>query len=139
MVDVSPRSSVSNDTGPTETIYLCKGYDGQRFWAKQNCYHRGGSTLEREVSVPRGLSWQDQVAQASGARQQAEALQHVPHTTSAPARASTDTKAHTCAGFAQALRDNDSAARVGGNAQWMEHLANTRRSVIAQQQAAGCR
>jgi len=75
----------------------------------------------------------------SGARQQAEALQHVPHTTSAPARASTDTKAHTCAGFAQALRDNDSAARVGGNAQWMEHLANTRRNVIAQQQAAGCR
>lgn len=119
------------------TVYLCKTYQGSGFWSSKHCNHRvPPATLERMVSVPADMAWEDKVKLASGQRRAADALRHSPANTSAPLQQSTGTH---CQYFTDALHQNESAARAGGTAHWMEHLAQERRNIIAQQQAARCR
>lgn len=77
-IDVTPRGSVVEGAGPARKIFLCKSYSGQQFWSSNNCYHRGGSTLVREVSVPRHMGWDDQVTTAQRAHREAESLKRPP-------------------------------------------------------------
>ena len=120
------------------TIYFCKGYKGNNFWSSKHCTTRGDSTLDREVSVPSHLSWNDKVSYAAGKRHAAEALRQ-PAPSSGAAAPSQPDRRYVCDGYRQALAQNASASRAGGTAQWMEHLAQERRNIVAQQQAAGCR
>lgn len=118
------------------TIYLCKAYNGRAFWTTQNCYARGGATVERTVDVPRELSWDEQVRMAEGARIAAEGLQRTP--TRRRAHRAPVASSH-CTALAQALQTNESALRAGGSARRMDKLTAQRHQLWAQQSAAGCR
>lgn len=60
------------------TIYLCKAYDGGTFWAQAHC-NQYKSLIERIVSVPDGLPFDQQVA--IGQQQRAAAASTVTTTT----------------------------------------------------------
>lgn len=136
VVDTAPPLSDRGGDG-LQALHLCEAYSGRStFWTPDNCAsHR--ATLKRVVRVPRNLPWADKVALARQARIEGDALRAPPraatYSAAAPAGAS------ACSGYAQALEHNTSAARAGGTAQWMEHLAAERRRILAEQSAAGCR
>lgn len=48
-------------SAPAATIYLCKAYGGGTFWAKAHC-NQHNSLIERIVSVPDGLPFEQQVS-----------------------------------------------------------------------------
>ena len=126
----------------TETIYLCKHYQGHHFWSSQNCYAQGQSTVLRTVEVSRQLAWEEKVRLAEGRHSQAEALQAAPvRSVAAAGGASSGSPSSpgACEGYRNALQQNESAARAGGTAAWMNQLAEGRRQLLAQQAAAGCR
>lgn len=137
VVDTTPATSAGSE-GSKTTIYFCKGYKGTNFWSSKHCISRGDSTLDREVSVPSHLSWNDKVSYAAGQRSAAEALRKPAPAAVAAAPVQPDRR-FVCDGYRQALDHNASASRAGGTARWMEHLAQERRNIVAQQQAAGCR
>ncbi len=66
------------------TIYFCKAYNGSTFWAQSHC-HEHKALIERIVSVPDGMPFQQQVDGAMGnvnaaaARQQTEQDQAQRH------------------------------------------------------------
>ena len=55
------------------TIYLCKSYGGGLFWSADHC-RKQSAVMEREVSVPDGMAWADQVQLGEQARANAAAL-----------------------------------------------------------------
>ncbi|QDL37664.1 hypothetical protein [Rhodoferax sediminis] len=66
-----------------DTIYLCKAYNDSTFWAKAHC-NQHQAFVERIVSVPDGMSFEQQVnlakgevnaASAAAAQRQAQAQQ----------------------------------------------------------------
>ena len=50
------------------TIYLCRDYSGASFWASDHC-NRHNALIDRMVSVPPGMPFQQQVALAEQRRQ----------------------------------------------------------------------
>lgn len=59
-----------------DEIYLCKAYSGGTFWASSHC-NQHKALIERIVSVPDGLPWDQKVAlaeqqRASAARSQSQ-------------------------------------------------------------------
>jgi hypothetical protein len=57
------------------SIYLCKGYDGGTFWAQAHCnQHR--AHIDRIVSVPEGLPWDQQVNIGEQQLREIRAQQH---------------------------------------------------------------
>lgn len=135
-VDVTPQGSVVEGAGPTRKIFLCKSYGGQQFWSRDNCYQRGGSTLVREVSVPRNMSWDDQVTTAQRAHREAESLQRPP--AGVQSTSNNTNTAGRCDGIRQALANNQAAARAGGSSHWMDHLAAERHRLNDQRIAMRC-
>lgn len=59
----------------TAAMFLCKRYNGRRFWTSRPCGQHNASLLEREVRVPLGLKWKEKLAYATRERRKAEALQ----------------------------------------------------------------
>lgn len=49
------------------SIYLCKAYNGGTFWAQAHC-NQHSALIESIVSVPDGISWDQQVALAEQQR-----------------------------------------------------------------------
>lgn len=58
---------------PTQTLYLCKAYGGGAFWSTALCSTQR-ALMDRAVSVPRSLSFSEQVAMAQGEADRAAAL-----------------------------------------------------------------
>lgn len=56
-----------------DTIYLCKAYSGDMFWSNVSCGQRQ-ATVDRMVSVPDGIPWDQKVALGEAARSQGQAL-----------------------------------------------------------------
>ena len=135
-INVRPQGNAGGDSGPSTKVYLCKAYNGQQFWSSNNCYQRGGSTLVREVSVPRDMKWDDQVATAQRAHREAESLSRVPDGSHSPPP-SQDRRGQ-CEGIRQALAHNQSAQRAGGSGQWLDRLAAERRRLNDQRIAMRC-
>lgn len=140
-IETSPQ--VSAGSSPTATVYLCRSYQGHGFWSSKHCnLSKSPTILQRMVSVPAELPWNEKVRLAARLRREADALGHAPAPTPAAVPrqyATQEQNPSVCTGYAQALKNNESAARAGGTAVWMEHLAQERRNIIAQQAAAGCR
>jgi hypothetical protein len=57
------------------SIYLCKTYSGGTFWAQAHC-NQHNALIERIVSVPDGLPWDQQVALAEQQRNGSRQPQH---------------------------------------------------------------
>lgn len=56
-----------------DTIYLCKAYSGGMFWSSVPCGQKQ-ATVDRMVSVPDGIPWEQKVALGEAARNQGQAL-----------------------------------------------------------------
>lgn len=56
-----------------DTIYLCKAYSGGMFWSDVSCGQRQ-ATVDRMVSVPDGIPWDQKVALGEVARKQGQAI-----------------------------------------------------------------
>lgn len=59
------------------TIYLCKAYSGGTFWSSAHC-QKHGALIDRMVSVPDTLPWDQQVQLAEQERAQREGLANPP-------------------------------------------------------------
>lgn len=57
-----------------DTIYLCKAYNGSTFWAKAHC-NQHNALIERIVSVPDGMPFEQQVEGARAGVNSAQARQ----------------------------------------------------------------
>lgn len=137
-VEVAPAATAG--ASPMQTVYLCTSYQGRRFWSEQHCnHHRPPAVLERMVSVPAHLPWEAKLRIARGETAAAEAMVRAAHAPPPRAVAAGPDKRAVCESHSEALRANDRAARAGGTAQYMERLAERRRAIIREQQAANCR
>ena len=56
-----------------DTIYLCKAYSGGMFWSSVPCGQKQ-ATVDRMVSVPNDLPWDQKVALGEAARGQGQAI-----------------------------------------------------------------
>lgn len=59
------------------TVYLCRAYSGGAFWSSAHC-SRHNATIDRMVTVPDGLPWDQQVNLAEQSRADAAKLYAPP-------------------------------------------------------------
>ncbi len=133
-IDVS--APVSAGAPDTDTVFLCKRYDGQRFWVPKPCHAYSRFMLERQVRVPAELLWAERLAYAERERLGAEALQRPPPLPKVAA--SSRQRSRGCEAYRDALERNASAARVGGSARYMDRLSEERRQIWKRMHKAGC-
>lgn len=128
--------AAANTPETTMPIYLCKAYVGDTsFWTTQLC-SKQQATIERIVRVPRDLPWEVQVEIARGAHRQGQALAKPPRVTQNSPQTTDNT---SCLLLEQRIEALDSAARMGGSASYMEHLAEQRRQALKQRSKLRCR
>jgi len=60
-----------------DTIYLCKAYSGGMFWSSSACGPQK-ATVDRMVSVPDNMAWDQKVAMGEAARAQGQAATQAP-------------------------------------------------------------
>ncbi len=60
-----------------ETIYLCKAYSGGMFWSSAPCSQQK-ATVDRFVSVPDNMTWDQKVAMGEASRAQGQAATQAP-------------------------------------------------------------
>jgi hypothetical protein len=79
----APESVEPSAPATGGTIYLCKAYDGGMFWASSVCSnHR--ALIDRIVSVPPGMPFDQQVQVAQQQRRAAEAVYVAPPPAAGP-------------------------------------------------------
>lgn len=95
------------------TIYLCKGYSGGTFWSDRTCRTQR-ATIDRMMTVPARLPFDQQVAIARGEAREAARLYETPQPVSAaaielaePAR----NRPSICAIYDQQVRELEAEAR----------------------------
>ena len=64
-------------TAQAETIYLCKAYSGGMFWSSAPCSQQK-ATVDRFVSVPDNMTWDQKVAMGEASRAQGQAATQAP-------------------------------------------------------------
>lgn len=70
--------------GWADTIYHCKAYNGGTFWTNGTCASRN-ALIDRIVTVPNGMPWDQQVQVAEGRRSAADTQISVVPTEPSPA------------------------------------------------------
>ena len=133
--EVDVRAPVTGGPPDTVTVYLCKRYSGQKFWAHQPCNKYPRTMLERQVLVPAELTHKERVSFARAEHKAAEALQVPPaHPRTVVERSPT----RDCDFYRKALDHNASAARAGGSGKYMDRLNDQRRDLMTRKRHAGC-
>lgn len=64
-------------TAHAETIYLCKAYSGGMFWSSTPCSQQQ-ATVDRFVTVPDNMTWDQKVAMGEASRAQGQAATAPP-------------------------------------------------------------
>lgn len=116
-VDTSPPvASIGGSGSPsTQTVYLCRNKAGDGFfWTKQHC-HEANAWVERTESVPKNMSWEDQLAMARAQRDAAAALTSPPprNLTQQNIQAKAASNKLACEALDQRVKDLDSMGRAG--------------------------
>lgn len=132
-VDVKPP--VTGGPPDKETVYLCKRYSGQKFWAHLPCSRYPRTMLERQVLVPAELTHKERVSFARAEHKAAEALQAPPVHPRAVVERYPD---RGCDFYRRALDRNASAARAVGSGKYMDRLNDQRRDLMTRKRHAGC-
>lgn len=60
-------------TAQADTIYLCKAYSGGMFWSSAPCSQQK-ATVDRFVTVPDNMTWDQKVTMGEAARAQGQAV-----------------------------------------------------------------
>jgi hypothetical protein len=134
-----------------DSLYLCKAYSGGSFWSREPCGQQQ-ALIERIVSVPAGLSLQQQVRLGEQARAEGERLAQSPGA-AAPGQAqrgSGKSSTHTqgakaapdhsteCAALQSRVDKLDAQARQPQSGMKQDKLAEQRRKLREKQARAGC-
>ena len=124
-VETTPSVSALGGTSGTAMLYLCQSYGGGQFWSQQHCV-KHGALVDRMESVPANLPFDQQVEMASGQRNRGAALA-APPVQAARIENTTPSKPAQCTALDERIRYLDQLARAGGNAQYMDWIANERK------------
>jgi hypothetical protein len=129
-----------------DTLYLCKSYSGGHFWSDRPCAERQ-ALIDRMVSVPAGMPFDQQVKLGEQARAEGERLSRPPTNAAAttpPARnpgATRPKPAPTrdeCTRLAERLDHLDAQARQPQSGEKQDKLLAQKRKLQARQARAGC-
>ncbi len=126
-------------TLPTQadTVFLCKSYSGERFWSSSHCGSQK-AVIERMVTVPNDLPWDEQVKRAERVRQQGEALTAAPPPAPpAPPQPRHDPKAE-CKRLAERVDHLDSMARQPQSGATQEWITREKKKTRDRQWALRC-
>lgn len=122
------------------TIYLCKAYGGGTFWAQAHC-NQHKSLIERIVSVPDGLPWEQQVA--LGEQQRAASASAASVTTTTVTRtvinqSSGDDRQTECKALNAQIQQYDSMARQPQSGQTQDWITAQRKKARDRQFQIKC-
>jgi hypothetical protein len=111
-----------------ETIYLCTAYSGGMFWSSSPCGPQK-AVLDRTVSVPDGLSWDDKVKMGEDVWAQARKLTAPPVQAAPPQQQSAQVNRQAeCASLAATISNLDSQARQPQSGYMQDWIRQQRRT-----------
>jgi hypothetical protein len=117
-------------------VYLCRAYSGATFWASDHC-NQHSALIERMVSVPPGMPFEQQVQLAEQRRQALSAATNVqPTYNSAPATPA-PTKA-LCDSLDARVNQLDATARQPQSGQMQDWIRGERQKTRDEQSRLHC-
>ncbi len=123
---------------PTRDIYLCKGYGGGMFWSSAICSSQR-ATIDRIVTVPSNMSWDQQVAIAEVQKQEAAQLYVAPQATIVTNSSQPNSdKAAECVALDAHVRELDAMARKPQSGQMQDWIRGQRQEARTRQGALRC-
>lgn len=135
-VETTPSISMQGGASGTTTLYFCQSYGGGNFWSSDHCV-KHGALVDRMESVPANLPFDQQVSLANSQRNRGAALS-APPVQAAGIDTGVPSKPAQCAALDERIRYLDQLARTGGNAQYMDWIANERKLARDQQFGMRC-
>lgn len=124
----------ASNTAASTTVYRCMGYSGVVFWSSTHC-HPKKALVERMVSVPRGLDFQQQIVVAE------RSLSREPVVAAAPERSgpsAAETRQRECRYLDERIRNLDAQARQPQSAAMQDWLREKRKQARDRQFALHC-
>lgn len=121
--------------GNTATLYHCKNYSGGTFWASAHC-SKHNALIDRTVTVPDNMPFEQQVQIGNKVRADAEALYAPP----AQAQQPTSTQPEVnCTAISQEIASLDAMARQPQSAGTQDAIAQRRKVLRDTQFRSRCR
>ncbi|AOW11523.1 hypothetical protein LPB72_22535 [Hydrogenophaga crassostreae] len=123
----------------TATIYRCKGFSGTVFWSSTHCNQKD-ALIDRVVTVPRGLSLQQQIRVAERSVPRTAPPVAAPSTRRAaqPAASAVSRREVECTTLDESIRQIDARARQPISAPEQDRLRERRRAARDRQFALRC-
>lgn len=126
-------------TAHAETIYLCKAYSGGMFWSSAPCSQQK-ATVDRFVTVPDNMTWDQKVAMGEASRAQGQAA------TAPPARQVVTQQVQNpqlsrqaeCESLRASIANLDSQARMPQSGQMQDWLKQQRQQLSDQRFRMQC-
>jgi len=121
-----------------DTIYLCKAYSGGMFWSSAPCSQQK-ATLDRAVSVPDSMSWEEKVklGEASWAQARATAAP-APQVIVQQVQNSQVSRQAECNALRDSIANIDAQARLPQSGQTQDWLKQRRRELSDQRYRMQC-
>ena len=121
-----------------DTIYLCKAYSGGMFWSSVPCSQKQ-ATMDRAVTVPDDMPWDQKVAMGEAAWAQARgitAAQQQPVVVQQ--QLSQSTRNAECANLAQTVLNLDAQSRQPQSGQMQDWIKERRKEARDRQYKLQC-
>jgi hypothetical protein len=121
-----------------DTIYLCKAYSGGMFWSSKPCGQQQ-ATVDRFVTVPSNMSWEDKVEMGKASVAQAQAVtaptppvyvQQGPNPQVA--------RQQQCSGLRDEINNIDAQSRLPQSGQYQDWLKQRRQALSDQRFRMQC-
>ena len=120
-----------------DTLYLCKAYSGGTFWAQQPCSHHN-ALIERILTVPDGLPFEQQVALGEQSRQQAAQVTQAAQPTVTVQNSAATSNQATCKALDARIASLDAMARQPQSGATQDWITQQRREARNQQFQLRC-
>lgn len=121
--------------GNTATLYHCKNHSGGTFWASAHCA-KHNSLIDRTVTVPDNMPFEQQVQIGNKVRADAEALYAPPAQAQQPTSPQPEVN---CTAIAQEIASLDAMARQLQSAGTQDAIAQRRKALRDTQFRNRCR
>lgn len=112
-----------------DTIYLCKAYSGGTFWSSAPCGQQK-ATLDRMVSVPDNMSWEQKVQMGQAALAEARALTApAPRSAVVQQQLPQASRQAECDSLKSSIANIDAQSRLGQSGQMQDWLKQRRQQL----------